>query len=265
MSMILDALRKSEAERRRGCAPDLFVQPTVAVSAYRAPLAHARWWLLASLGVVVVLVWVARDMWMSAPATQRAAAMDEADRKPPPDAAPVDRAPAPAQTADPVPAATAAASAAPPATAPALAPPATMPAPAPVFVTAPVDPGPSPAQPARTATATNARPPAQSDPTIPTPPPAPAPPIVSRAPIPAANTSAEPLSLGALPAEERGQLPPLKMSMHMWNAVAAQRFVILDGARVGEGDRIGEAVVAQINPDGVVLDWRGRRLRVPIR
>ena len=53
--------------------------------------------------------------------------------------------------------------------------------------------------------------------------------------------------------------------MHLWNDEPARRFVILDGQRLGEGGRIGEAVVTAILPDGVILDWNGTRLKLPIR
>jgi general secretion pathway protein B len=53
--------------------------------------------------------------------------------------------------------------------------------------------------------------------------------------------------------------------MHMWNDDPTQRFVILDGNRLHEGDRIGEAIVTAITTDGVLLDWNGRRLKLPIR
>ncbi len=73
------------------------------------------------------------------------------------------------------------------------------------------------------------------------------------------------LQLADLSAEQRRQLPPLKMSMHMWNQDPARRFVIIDGARLGEGDRIGDAVIDRITADSVVLDWNGRRLRLSLR
>lgn len=83
---------------------------------------------------------------------------------------------------------------------------------------------------------------------------------------PPSPPSSDPLlQLSDLSAEERKSLPPLKLSMHLWNPDPAKRFAILDGTRVGEGDRVGDAVVAAITRDGVVLDWNGRRLRVPIR
>jgi general secretion pathway protein B len=53
--------------------------------------------------------------------------------------------------------------------------------------------------------------------------------------------------------------------MHMWDGDAARRFVIVDGNRLVEGDRIGDVVVTTITTDGVLLDWNGRRLKLPIR
>ena len=64
---------------------------------------------------------------------------------------------------------------------------------------------------------------------------------------------------------EREQLPALKISMHMWGPTPAQRFAIIDGTRVGQGDRIGETVVEEIAADGVVLNWHGRRVALPLR
>lgn len=93
-------------------------------------------------------------------------------------------------------------------------------------------------------------------------PPAPAPAII---PAPVTEPADGTLRLSDLGREERQQLPALKLSMHMWNDTPAQRFVILDGQRLGEGDRIGDAVVEQITRDGAILDWNGRRLRVSMR
>lgn len=88
-------------------------------------------------------------------------------------------------------------------------------------------------------------------------------------PAPTMATRATPghgvLRLSDLGTAERQQLPPLRMSMHMWGPDAATRFAIIDGNRVGEGDRIGETVVEAIDQDGVVLAWNGVRLRVPVR
>ena len=48
----------------------------------------------------------------------------------------------------------------------------------------------------------------------------------------------------------------------MWDDDPARRFIILDGSRLGEGDRVGNAVITAITSDGAVLDWNGRRIRL---
>jgi general secretion pathway protein B len=73
------------------------------------------------------------------------------------------------------------------------------------------------------------------------------------------------LSLAELDGGTRNALPPLRLSMHLWNRDPARRFVILDGQRLGEGDRIGEASIVRIERDGVLLDWHGRGIHVPVR
>lgn len=89
--------------------------------------------------------------------------------------------------------------------------------------------------------------------------PPPAPPIAT--PVDAARVP----TVGELPADVRKALPPLRLTMHVWNADPTRRVVILDGTRLVEGDRIGEARIAEIAADGVLLDWNGRRLRLPLR
>lgn len=83
-------------------------------------------------------------------------------------------------------------------------------------------------------------------------------------PVPPAPGNAAILQLADLPAEQRKQLPPLRISMHMWDQDPARRFVIIDGARLREGDRVGDAVIEQITADSVLLDWNGRRLHLPL-
>lgn len=82
---------------------------------------------------------------------------------------------------------------------------------------------------------------------------------------PTSSADSTVLHLSDLTIDERRGLPPMKLSMHMWNQDPTQRFVILDGNRLHEGDRIGEAIVTAITADGVILDWNGRRLELPIR
>jgi general secretion pathway protein B len=59
-------------------------------------------------------------------------------------------------------------------------------------------------------------------------------------------------------------MPPVKLSMHMWDEAPGKRFVILNGQRMGEGDRNGEVTVVAIERDGVVVERNGQRARVPL-
>ena len=247
MSLILEALRKSEAERRRAQAPDLFAQPQLAL-----PRPHATWprWTkpaLAAVGLVVLLV-LLRAMW-----PQAARVADSQAPQPVPNANPVPASTAPRK---PISAQDQAAVAAlrqrirePATAAPPSVPPRTEPT--------------TPSLPAAVAT------PAVEAPRMPqesiaaaAAQPAPAPATI---PAPASQPAGGTLRLSDLGTEERQQLPTLKLSMHMWDDTPAQRFVILDGQRLGEGDRIGDAVVEQITRDGAILDWNGRRLHLSMR
>jgi general secretion pathway protein B len=225
MSFILEALRKSEAARRRSEAPDLFSAmhdaPAPARERRQAPV-----WIVGIVGVLSlgVATWLVlqRNPAPTAPTPQAAIVDAPVDA---PVAAPVVAAPQPAQ-------------------------PIASPPPPAQPVAAPSPPSPSSA----TVATTPAAPPAAA--ALPEPPPAPRPP----APRPASD--GRPMALSELDAGSRKQLPALRMSMHMWNEDAGRRFVILDGQRVGEGDLIGEAQVESITRDGVILNWQGARLRI---
>ena len=57
-----------------------------------------------------------------------------------------------------------------------------------------------------------------------------------------------------MPLGTRQALPPLKLSMHVYSPDPARRVVIIDGARLLEGEIVsGESKVSQITSDGVVL------------
>jgi general secretion pathway protein B len=67
-----------------------------------------------------------------------------------------------------------------------------------------------------------------------------------------------------LPYNVRKELPELKMSMHVYSAAPAQRFVVLNGNRQVEGDELaGDVRIAEIRSDGVVLTYHGQRFLVP--
>ena len=191
MSLILEALRKSEAERRRGESPDLLQSDaTVAVQA-RTRLPPWAW--LAAPLALLLLWWSLHGREASRPPTVAVEAVAV------PSAPEPDRLPA-------------------------------------ISHLRPAPPERAPATPAPTPT-----PPAM-------------PPIIA--------ADAQPVALAAMPAEQRKALPPLRLSMHLWNEDPARRLAILDGRRVQEGDRIGDAIVAEITRDGVVLDWNGERVLV---
>lgn len=63
---------------------------------------------------------------------------------------------------------------------------------------------------------------------------------------------------------DTSSLPPIKLSMHIWDPVPAKRFVILNGQRMAEGDRYGEITVETIERNGVVVESNGSRARVPL-
>ena len=212
MSLILEALRKSEAERRRDRAPDLRLE-LPPVPRRRAPAARP----LLSLGAIALAV-LALALWLALRG----------------------RAPVVAST--------------PPATAPAARPAAETPplaTPLPQVVARP-----APASTTIPIAATPAAPIAAARPSPPSPPPVAPPP-----PAPASTPASAP---DAIPDIASTGLPPVKLSMHMWDADPARRFVILDGQRMGEGDRFGPLTVVAIGRKGVVIERDGQRARIPL-
>jgi general secretion pathway protein B len=241
MSFILDALRKSETARRRSEAPDLFTT----MPGTPAPAPAPAQWPMFAIGGVGVLSLIAA-LWLF---SQRAPSRTTAETAVDPVAA--TRAPV-FETTEPASPATAS----------------TMPAPAPN--TASVEPAiPPPIQPhVMPPMPAQAPPPA---PDIANPRDLPAPPQIRTSPPMAPPVAAtlpagdRIVSLGDLDPGVRNQLPPLKLSMHLWNETPSQRFVILDGQRLKEGDVLGEIVVERITRDGAVLAWRGARLNIEVR
>lgn len=221
MSLILEALRKSEAERRRGNAPDVAMElPPPALRARQATPAWVWPVLLAAIVVAALAWWWAGrpDVAEPAASTTPAIATDPVQAMPQAPAV-VPRAPAAAPAATP----SSDVASAPATEAPsrenvatpvaARLQPASTPAPAPVREIAP-----------------------PQAPLLPPP-----------APVPAATS-----------------MSGVKLSMHMWDANAERRFVILNGQRMGEGDRNGDVQVIAIERDGVVLERDGQRARVAL-
>lgn len=62
----------------------------------------------------------------------------------------------------------------------------------------------------------------------------------------------------------RRALPQLKLSMHVYSADPAARFVILNDSRMTEGEKTpDEVTLEQIVPDGVILEFQGHRFFYP--
>jgi general secretion pathway protein B len=64
----------------------------------------------------------------------------------------------------------------------------------------------------------------------------------------------------ALPSGVQSQIPPHRISVHVYVAEPARRFVILDSQRMAEGDRNDSGLrLEEIRPDGVVLSYGTHR------
>ena len=261
MSLILEALRKSEAERRRGQTPDLLTDAMpVAPVAGRAP---PNWTVLlpvigAGLITLLLVAWWLRpsaEPVLRGDAANGASASDasaSASHTAPPLSPPNVRTQprlAPRVLKPSAPAAAATASAFKP-----VAPPTDATAEPPAATArnrssspASAEPQPASPTPAQVASAGQAGPA----------------PVLADTPVFASPDA--PVKLSDLSADDREQLPILKVSMHMWSPDAGNRFAIIDGTRVNEGDRVGEATIEAIRQDSIMLSWRGRQIRLPIR
>ena len=256
MSLILDALRKSEAERRRGQSPDLFAAPVIP-----GPLPDRTWLRFWPVPVFAALVLTALFLFRQAPAdslesgdgrrpasdTASDAANVAATPATPPSAPALDTAQRPRDRL---------ASSSPPPLA-ALGAPGRPPEPvAPAAAVLAMHPAPGNAS---TAPPANASGPSPGTAPVPSPDARSA--SRATAPANAAEESLPPISV--LDAVDRAALPALKLSMHVFADEPGKRFAIIDGQRVTEGATLGNAVVVAIRRDGVVLDVNGRRVLLP--
>lgn len=112
----------------------------------------------------------------------------------------------------------------------------------------PVAPGELPAPPLAASEPASNRQPAEAD-------------AVPARPTAAAKPQVEQLpTLRQLDSATRSDLPPLRISMHVFTDAPDGRFVIIDNHRYGEGASVASGLhIAEIRRDGVVMDFRGRR------
>jgi general secretion pathway protein B len=292
MSLILDALKRAERERRAGQAP--MPLDSIQLPQPDAPGPGARRWLLPALigavvaGGAVYLLLALRHPSATAPEAVIAAAP----------ALPLPVSAAPVQTAAPPAAETPAA----PAEAPAIQsdakiatlddlvddrarPPAGDSARSPARDALPPEPAESRSVPPPPPTAAAAPPTldelppsmqpesgAAAEPLRPPPVPAPAPqPAQVQAPTTDAS-AAEPAVAGGsatdgarnfreMSPSYRAEFPALSVDVHVYNDDPQRRFVILNGKRYREGDTLAEGPkLVGIVANGVVFDWRGERV-----
>ena len=239
MSLILEALRRSEAERQLGRAPDVLTpMPLLRVSgrARRWP-----WWLGLALLLAALLGWIGwrytpHEVQIMAPVVSASSALLATPQASTEHAAIRARAALPSPIPQsPIEASRLAAKAL--TASPPVAPSARPIASAPTAIT-PIDTVFSSEAGHPTAAANG---------------------------VDAAPADADVLlSIADLSPAERQALPALKVSMHVYTEQPGDRFMIVDGARVGEGARIGDRIVlVRIRRDGGVLDIGGRRLLLP--
>jgi general secretion pathway protein B len=330
MSLILEALKKSEARRRIGEAPDIGT-PFATAAPRRGPLpliivaivlaAGVGWWLQHEPSVPVAdkSASVATGAGNSTAASNAPPKRTVAANVPPMRVLPADHPPTtpapsamnapagvqPATTPPPVPPNALAALPGRAAASNALPPGAwvatgqsartpqksstTMPvaaartaaatpsaAPAPTRANAPAAPAPvAAAVPAPASPAINMQPgiqpPASATATAPikNPTAATSAPIAADAATAAKPAPAAPDDVGGaqpyyeLPFSVRKDLPPIKLSMHVYATDPAQRFVVLNDSRMSQGDSQDDLTLREIRPDGVVIDFHGQRFFYP--
>jgi general secretion pathway protein B len=237
MSFILDALKKAEAERQRQTGPTL-LEVRVAQPRRRFP----TWTIvIGALLAINILLLIVFELRRPAPGAEPAASASTATP------APVNAAP----TAAAAPVAAPTAAAAPPAAAttstppPAVAPPAVAPAAAPAFNAAAGGNAPS----------TGPSLPPDADQSGDNP--ADFEPAVSPSGASAANSSARrarPPSLSDI----GGDVPELRLDLHVYAVRPADRYALINMHRVHEGDVLPEgARVVAIDRDGVELNYHG--------
>ncbi len=70
--------------------------------------------------------------------------------------------------------------------------------------------------------------------------------------------------LSSLPQAFRSSLPPLAVNIHVYSPDQSQRILYINNRQARQGERIeGGVVVEEIVHDGVVLQYRGQRFRLP--
>jgi general secretion pathway protein B len=222
MSLILDALKKSEAERQRQAGPTL-LEVRVAKPQRRYPLWALAVGLLLAVNMILLLLFFLRRPGTPAAETQSVAG----------------RTPIVAPASAPTPAVSAPAP-------PAPSPSATMPP----VAAQPAAPMPVPALTPAQDSADTASNPADNLPAV-----APQP-VSGRTQHDGANDYSNLPSFS----EVGGNLPDLRLDLHVYANRPGDRYALINMQTVHEGDTLSEgARVLGITRDGVALDYRGQQ------
>jgi general secretion pathway protein B len=223
MSFILDALRKSEHERRMETAPDIMHAPA-AVTRQALP----AWSIVLITALAAALITVSLISWLQRSDNSATAVAVETTTEVPPEMP---------NSALPTP----------PVSTPAAAP--ARPTPA-ALRAAPTAVPPSEAVRAEVAAVQ-----------VPVPAPLQAAPITAEAAVPAApRINAAELPIYPAIVSAGISVGTLQMQLHVHSGVAANRFVVINGARRREGDTLTAGpIVEEIVPEGAVLSYQGRR------
>jgi len=262
MSYILDALRKAERERHLGQPPSLTAPPLAAEPGRR----RLGPWLGVGLGLGLNAALLAFFLTRPQPAAPPGIAASPTPVATAPTAASAPSSPTAPRSLTP--AGETAGREKPPMNTPEPAQPAALAQPAVVATTAKPT-APAPATPRKEPVDK----PVLSEPSRPTVPPASRerreepsrPPLtpgsVTLAPAPEATPLLETLSAGA-----RRGIPALNLDIHIHSADPAKRFVVINGRRYREGDRLGEGPVLEtVTRDGAILRQGDQRFRLSVR
>lgn len=248
MSLILEALKKSENQRRLGEMPNL-ATPVIATRKRRSLLPvlaaaiavalAAGWWL--QRGGTPALAPAERPVATvpaSQPAAERRTALTDTAKAPP--------------TRTPRAAADAAKPAAPADAVADVQTPAAQPTPPTAAAATKPLPAPAPAVAAG---------PAATNPVV-NPSPAPAAPVVTPAPALPAQPALP--KLWELPYATRRELPAMQLTMQVYSDDPGKRFVILNDVRQTEGAELGKGLyLREIRQDGLIMEVDGTRFFYP--
>ena len=220
MSYILEALRRSQAERERGRVPGIDAQPAPAEPPAGASRALPMVWVASAMGLLLLLAAAVAAAWWTRQPPRAAVGVNDG---------PVRSQPAPAPAVLP----------------PTILPPTILPqAVLPQVVSAP----PPAVLPAPRAEA----PPAEASPPLPS-------------AAPGAPAAPRPLAIAELSADQRRDLPAMVIGGSIWSDNVGNRFVIVNGQVVREGEAAAAGVTLErVGPKSATLRWRELRIEVPL-